>query len=201
VHSHAAKIMSKTPVNDALAEVEKAVAKPTKNRKKNGRTGAGEQGLPQDAERLKESLDKMEAYIYAQPKPMWGNIFRDNEEGERTLSMSLSSMFQSLLDEEKRDKVADRIMSEIVLGAYQDRIVAYSISPSGHCADGTEAMEMIQKIRHRADRHLLRVLQAFKDIRRPPVKVVVKQAEQVNVAERQMNVDKQLNISSDLDEK
>jgi hypothetical protein len=194
--------MSKTPVNDALAEVEKAVAKPTKNRKRNGRTGiTGEQGLPQDAQKLKESLDKMEAYIYAQPKPMWGNIFRDNEEGERTLGVSLSSMFQSLLDEEKRDKVADRIMSEIVLGAYQDRIVAYSISPSGHCADSTEAMEVIQKIRHRADRHLLRVLQAFKDIKRPPVKVVVKQAEQVNVAERQMNVDKQLNISSDLDKK
>jgi hypothetical protein len=193
--------MPKSPVNDALAEVEKAAAKPTAKRKRTRQMGTEVHGMPQDLLKLKESLDKMEVYMYVQPMPMWRNIFRDNEEAKRALDMGLSSMFQSLLDEENRDKVVDRIMSEIILGAYQDRAVAYSISPSGLSADSTGAIDLIQKIRHRADRHLLRVLQAFKDIKRPPVKVVVKQAEQVNVAERQMNVDKQLNISSDLDEK
>ena len=117
------------------------------------------------------------------------------------MDLSLSAMLKPLQEDGKRDRIVDRVLSEIVIGAYQDRVVAYSISPSGPNADSTEAVEMIQKIRQRADRHLLLVIQAFKDIKRPPVKVVVKQADQVNVAEKQMNVEKQLNISSDLDKK
>lgn len=153
------------------------------------------------AQGLKESLEKFESYVRAQPMPMWGNVFRDNEEGKQTLDLDLSVMFRSLLHEDKRDKVFDKILSEIVLGAYQDRIVAYSISPGGMRADSTDAIETVQRIRHRADRHLLRVLEAFKEIKRSPVNVVVRQAEQVNVADKQMNVDKQLNIASDLDKK
>jgi|WetSurSiteA1Bulk_404760.scaffolds.fasta_scaffold06685_2 hypothetical protein len=150
---------------------------------------------------LEESLEELKAYIYVQPTPMWGNAFRNNEKIKQTMDLNLSVMFRTLLDEKKSDKVIDKILSEVILGAYQDRSVAYSISPSGLSADNTEALERVQRIRHRADRHLLQVLETFKEIKRPPVKVVVKQAEQVNIAERQMNVDKQLNISSDLDKK
>ena len=150
---------------------------------------------------LKESLEELETYLYVQPSPMLGSVFRDNEKTKQLMALNLSAMFKTLLDEKKSGEVVDKILSEIILGAYQDRGVAYSISPSGYSADSTEALEKIQRIRHRADRHLLQVLETFKDIKRPPVKVVVKQAEQVNVAERQMNVDKQLNISSDLDKK
>lgn len=163
--------------------------------------GAGVPEMKAAAQGLKESLEKFESYVRAQPMPMWGNVFRDNEEGKQTLDLDLSVMFRSLLHEDKRDKVFDKILSEIVLGAYQDRIVAYSISPGGMRADSTDAIETVQRIRHRADRHLLRVLEAFKEIKRSPVNVVVRQAEQVNVADKQMNVDKQLNIASDLDKK
>jgi len=174
---------------------------PTPTRKSPDKVREKKQDVPRDLQELKETLESLEAYVYVQPKPMWGNIFRDNEETKQTIDLSLSAMLQSLQEEGKRDRVVDRVMSEIVIGAYQDRAVAYSISPSGPNADSTEAMGVIQKIRQSADRHLLRVLQAFKDIKRPPIKVVVKQADQVNVAEKQMNVEKQLNISSDLDKK
>lgn len=174
---------------------------PAPSRKRTDQVREKKQAVPIDLKELKESLEKMEAHIYVQPKPMWVNLYRADEETKQTMDLNLSVMFSSLLDNEKREKIIDSILSEIILGAYQDRAVAYTISPSGPSADSTEAMAIIQRIRHSADRHLLRVLQAFKDIKRPPVKVVVKQADQVNVAEKQMNVEKQLNISSDLDKK
>lgn len=174
---------------------------PTAIRKSTDQAREKKQGVPRDLQKLKESLESLEAQIYVQPMPMWANVFRNNEETKQTMDLSLSAMLKPLQEDGKRDRIVDRILSEIVIGAYQDRIVAYSISPSGPNADSTEAVEMIQKIRQRADRHMLLVIQAFKDIKRPPVKVVVKQADQVNVAEKQINVEKQLNISSDLDKK
>lgn len=186
--------MADKPKKDSLTPKLKS-----ENHESYSRIGTKQLKSEQDLQKLKDSLEKLEAYIYLHPKPMWGNMFRDNEEAKQTMDLSLSAMLHSLQEEGKRDRIVDRVMSEIVIGAYQDRSVAYSISPSGLNADSTEAMEKIQRIRHSADRHLLRILQAIKDMKRPPVKVVVKQAEQVNVAEKQMNVDKQLNISRDLD--
>ena len=184
------------------AGLSKSIASvPTPTRKSTDQAREKKQGVPRDLQKLKESLESLEAHIYVQPMPMWANIFRNNEETKQTMDLSLSAMLKPLQEDGKRDRIVDRVLSEIVIGAYQDRVVAYSISPSGPNADSTEAVEMIQKIRQRADRHLLLVIQAFKDIKRPPVKVVVKQADQVNVAEKQMNVEKQLNISSDLDKK
>ena len=110
-------------------------------------------------------------------------------------------MYKVLSDGKKRDTVINRILSEVILGAYQDRMVAYAISPSGVNASSLEATEIIQRIRQKSDLHLIRVIQTFNDIKRPPVRVVVRQADQVNVGEKQMNVDKQVNISSDLDKK
>jgi len=151
--------------------------------------------------KLAESLEKAEAFAYVQPRPMWSRFYENNEEAENMVGMALSAMLKSFANEGKREMVLSRILSEIILGAYQDRIVAYTISPSGVNMDSTEAMETIQRIRQKTDAHLIRVIQAFKDFKRPPVNIVVKQADQVNVGEKQMNVDKQVNISSDLDKK
>lgn len=150
---------------------------------------------------LAESLEKAEAVAYLQPRPMWSRIWDNNEEAKKVVDMTLSAMFRNFSNEQKRERILNSILSEIILGAYQDRMVAYVISPSGVNTDSTEAMEMIQRLRQKADLHLIRIIQAFKDIKRPPVNIVVKQADQVNVGEKQMNVDKQVNISSDLDKK
>jgi len=152
-------------------------------------------------EQLAESLEKTEAFAYVMPRPMWGKIYDNNEEAEKIVGMTLSAMYKNIAYAEKREIIFTRILSEIILGAYQDRMVAYTINPSGVNMDSTEAMEMIQRIRQKTDNHLIRVIQAFKDFKRPPVSIVVKQADQVNVGEKQMNVDKQVNISSDLDKK
>jgi len=160
--------------------------------------------IKEDEHRLKElekSLENLEAFTYVHPKPMWSGIYENNEEAEKTVSMTLTVMYNVLSNEKKRDIMINRILSEVILGAYQDRMVAYTISPSGVNANSTEAMEMIQRIRQKSDLHLIRVIQTFNDIKRPSVKVVVRQADQVNVGEKQMNVDKQINISSDLDKK
>jgi hypothetical protein len=155
----------------------------------------------QKLEELKRSLANLSAYAYVKPNPMWSGIYENREESEKIIDLTLSTLHEILCDEKKRDKIIDRVLSEIIVGAYQDRIVAYTISPSGMNKDSTEAMEIIQRIRQKADMHLIRVIQAFKDIKRPPVSVVVKQADQVNVGDKQMNIDKQLNISTDLDKK
>lgn len=58
-------------------------------------------------------------------------------------------------------------------------------------------MERLLKLRQAVDNHLMNVLRIFKDIKQPPVNVVVKQAEHVNVAEQLNQADKQVNISGD----
>ena len=58
-------------------------------------------------------------------------------------------------------------------------------------------MGILQKQRQLADIHLLNIIKAIRDIKHPPVQVVVKQAEQVNVGEQINQADKQVNISKD----
>jgi hypothetical protein len=166
--------------------------------KKNNPIREGEKA---DIDELAKSLESLTAFVCAQPRPIWGRIFENNEEGKRLVGLALSTIYKVLDDEKKSDTLITKILSEIIMGAYQDRMVVYSSCPSGPSADSTEAMESFQRIRHKADLHLIRVIQAFKDINRPLVKVIVKQADQVNVGEKQMNVDKQVNISTDLDKK
>jgi len=56
-------------------------------------------------------------------------------------------------------------------------------------------MRPIQKMRQSADNHLINVLRAFRDIKRPPVQVVIKQAQQVNIAEQMNQGDQRRSIS------
>ena len=54
-----------------------------------------------------------------------------------------------------------------------------------------DSLRQLQRVRQSADMHLLRVIQVARDLKRPPVNVVVKQAEQLNIAnQQQVNVDK-----------
>ena len=55
-------------------------------------------------------------------------------------------------------------------------------------------LRSVQRMRQSADRHLLDVLKPARDIKRPPVQVVVQQAETVNVAGQVNQGDQQVNI-------
>ena len=48
-----------------------------------------------------------------------------------------------------------------------------------------EALRQIQRLRQSSDAHLLRILQVTRDLKRPPVNVVVKRADQLNINEQQ----------------
>ena len=82
------------------------------------------------------------------------------------------------------------------MGAYLDRMVVYqgrrvTEESSYSRSDTLDSMRLFQRIRQAADLHLLRVLQAVRDLKRPPVNVVIRQVEQVNVAgQQQVNVDR-----------
>ena len=94
-----------------------------------------------------------------------------------------------------QDKAIDTILGDLVAGAYQDKLVAYTRVPSEGYQSSLSAMRDIQKVRQAADTHLLSILKAVRDIKRPPVSVVVKEAQQVNVADQINQADKQVNIA------
>jgi len=66
--------------------------------------------------------------------------------------------------------------------------------PSGYSKNSIEALNSIQRARQSADTHLLNIIKAIRDIKRPPVNVVIKEAEQVNVAEQINQGEQQVNI-------
>ncbi len=94
-------------------------------------------------------------------------------------------------------ELIDEILNDLIVGAYQNRSEAYSISLSEDNINSTEAMGKLQRQRQLADIHLLNIIKAIRDIKHPPVQVVVKQAEQVNVGEQINQADKQVNISKE----
>ena len=90
------------------------------------------------------------------------------------------------------DETINTILGDLVAGAYQDKMLTYAVTPTRNT---TEALERVQRLRQSADMHLLNMVKAVRDIRRPPVSVFVKEAEQVNVAEQLNQADKQVNIA------
>ena len=89
-------------------------------------------------------------------------------------------------------ELIDEILSDLIVGAYQDRNDLYSQSLKEHTDKG---YKYLLKMRQSADNHLISILRAVRDIKRPPVQVVVQKAEQVNVAEQMNQGDQQVNIA------
>ena len=98
-----------------------------------------------------------------------------------------------------QDEAIGEILGDLVTGAYQDKLLAYAISSSSAGANSitTEALNKTQRTRQSADMHLLNIIKAVRDIKRPPVNVIVREAGQVNVADQINQADKQVNIAKD----
>ena len=90
-------------------------------------------------------------------------------------------------------ELIDEILSDLIVGAYQDRCDIYLHMLVSDTDDGRK---FLLKMRQSADNHLINVLKAVRDIKRPPVKVVIKQAQQVNVAEQMNQGEQQVNIAN-----
>ena len=102
----------------------------------------------------------------------------------------------ALKNSDLHEELINEIMGDLITGAYQNRLEAYSISLSEDNKNSTEAIGKLQRQRQSADMHLLNIIKMIRDIKRPPVQVVVKQAQQVNVAEQMNQGDKQVNIAN-----
>ena len=85
--------------------------------------------------------------------------------------------------------MVDSLLAECVAAAYQDHLAAHQVKLTEHsCLDD---MSMVFKLRQSATMHLLRVIQMAKDLKRPPVNLSVRQADQVNLAnQQQVNVNR-----------
>ena len=117
-----------------------------------------------------------------------------------TLELKFKAIKLALRSKSKdlQDEAIDTMLGDLVGGAYQDKLVVYQKVPSGQNRNSLESLKEIQRVRQAADTHLLNIIKAVKDIKHPPVNVVVKEAEQVNVAEQQVNIGKnQANIGTD----
>jgi len=100
-------------------------------------------------------------------------------------ALGIASLSKS---KEVQDEAINSMLSDLVEGAYQDRITAYCRTLTANAEGSSKAFYTLQKIRQSADNHLLNIIKAIKDINQPATKINVKEAQQVNVAEKQVNI-------------
>ncbi len=101
----------------------------------------------------------------------------------------------ALRNSDLHEEIINEIMGDLITGAYQNRLEAYEISLSKDSRESLDVISKLQRQRQSADMHLLNIIKAIKDIKRPPVQVIVKQAEQVNVGEQINQGDQPVNIA------
>jgi len=130
-----------------------------------------------ESDPLMKKIVISEAYAQAIPISIKG------EDAKKLTNLTLS-VRDALMDNVLQSKTIDKMLNEIVYGAYQNRIEAYATQ--GSTQEG--GRERVQKLRQDADNHLLNVIKMVRDIKKPLINVAVKQAEQVNIANNQVNL-------------
>ena len=143
--------------------------------------------------RQQEEAKEMFFSTWSKPKPMVSLTGDINKMEKIILGLS-----RALAKENSQDSIVDRIVGEVIARAYQDAIVVYGVTLT---ENALERIQRIQRIRQSADLHLVRIIQAFMDMKRPSVSVVVKRTGQVNVADKQINISQAKDSPSDLDKK
>lgn len=142
-------------------------------------------------EKLEEIAKGLKGYMYMRPNPM----LKLNEINKRCINTVSKSLTEKLDDKKQIANTIDRILIELIDGAYQDRMVAYTISAEGSYSN----LEMIQSIRQRADNHLVKLIKAYTDFKEPQIKVSVRNIDQMNISEKQVNINQK--NTNDLDKK
>jgi len=134
-----------------------------------------------DKEKMARELDEdRDRYFHFQSSTMT----KVNESTEKKMK-KVSEMFRNRLADEKLTvDTIDRVFNELITDAYLDRGVAYSITVGSIL----EKIEKLQAIRQKADSHLVRLIRAFVEIKRPLIKVFVRRLDQLNVSDKQVNI-------------
>ena len=140
-------------------------------------------------EEFEKRLSKEGGHAYMKSNPM----LKLHEVNEKSLKLISENLGEKLADKKQLASTIDRIFNELIEDAYLDRMVAYTIR-----ADGTyNNLEIIQSIRQKADNHLIRLIKAYMDIKKPPIKVSVRNLDQVNISDKQININQK--NANDLD--
>jgi len=135
-----------------------------------------------EAEKMVRELDKdRDRYIFFQTRTM----IKESESTGKNIRQ-VSEMFRKRLADEKLTvDTIDRVFNELITDAYLDRGIVYSMSIEGGILD---KIDKFQAIRQKADNHLVRMIRAFVDIKRPLIKVFVRRVDQLNVSDKQVNI-------------
>jgi len=148
-----------------------------------------------ETEKFIEDIKQGKIKLYSQDQPLTSNALYSGG-GDGACVRAYLTILREYFEKSNEQKINDFIngmFGAMIGGAYQDRETAYSTQTNNNAI---ENLIRVQDFRHRADRHLISIIQAFKNLNRQPIKVNIKQADSVNIGQ---NIDKQLNVSKDLD--
>jgi len=141
--------------------------------------------------RVRESDEYKDNWFHIQSSIM----IKHNESIEKKIQQVSEMFSERLANEELTADTIDRVFNELITDAYLDRAVTYALKVDSNFSD----MEKIQAIRQKADNHLVRLVRAFVDIKKPLIKVFVRRLDQLNVSDKQVNISQK--NTNDLDKK
>jgi len=108
-----------------------------------------------------------------------------NGDGAKALEVYMSAVREALIDDKLCHKLINNTFDDMFLGAFQDRVEVYGLRNSTYSIDDRIK---VQKMRQKADNHLINVIRGMNDINRPNINIAVMQADQVNIADKQVNL-------------
>lgn len=143
-----------------------------------------------DREKTAKEFDKdRDNYIFIQTCTM----LKYGESGEKSIRCVSEKFRERLADEKLNTDTIDRVFNELIADAYSDRTVVYLLKADNNFSD----IEKIQTIRQKADNHLIQLIKAYVDFKKPPIKVFVRKLDQLNVSDKQININQK--NANDLD--
>jgi hypothetical protein len=143
-----------------------------------------------DREKVAKELDEnRDNYFYIETCTM----LKHNESGEKSIRYVSEKFRERLADEKLNADTINRVFNELIADAYSDRTVVYLLKADHNFSD----IEKIQTIRQKADNHLIQLVKAYVDFKKPPIKVFVRRLDQLNVSDKQININQKK--ANDLD--
>jgi hypothetical protein len=115
-------------------------------------------------------------------------------EGCKLLTDKANELKNAIKNASLRETAFDEILGEIVEGACLNRTIVYCTQLNNKNIT-PENLELLLKIRQTADIHLLKILKAINSLKNPVQNLTVKKANQVNVADRINQAEKQVNVN------
>ena len=132
-------------------------------------------------------------YLKIKPLPM----LKQSELNNARIDLLLENFIDRLNRCKDIKKFINSIFLEMLETAYLDRIIAYNLEAKSKSID----LDLVQSIRQKSDNHLIQIIKAYMEFEKPNIKVSVRKLEQMNVAEKQVNIKTEATSNLDKNEK